>query len=110
MAYTLTIGYHLGHGLANAILLPYTIAYIAADYPLKIPRLCRILDCEDIEIGLLDLNKRLNIPTSLSEAAVEQDDLPALAERCRLNCARALPRMKRRMDLQDYTQILQRAF
>ncbi len=110
MAYTLTIRYGIGHGLANALLLPYTIAYIADDYPKKISRLCRILDCEDIEIGLLDFNQRLNIPTSLSEAAILQDDLPALAQSCHLNCARAMPRMKRRMDLHDYSQILQRAF
>ena len=110
IAYSLSIRYHMGHGLANALLLPYTIAYIADDYPQKIFRLCRILDCEDIEIGLLDLNQRLNIPTSLSEAGVQRDDLPALAENCLLNCARALPRMKRQMDLQDYTRILQRAF
>ncbi len=110
MAYALTIRYHIGHGLANALLLPYTIAYIADDYPKKISRLCRILDCEDIEIGLLDFNQRLNIPTSLAEAGVRRDDLHALAESCHLNCVRALPRMKRRMDLHDYTQILQRAF
>jgi len=110
MAYTLSIRYQMGHGLANALLLPYTVAYIADDYPQKILRLCRILDCEDIEIGLLDFNRRLNIPTSLSEADVVQDDLPELAKNCQLNCARALPRMKRPMDLQDYTNIFQRAF
>ncbi len=110
MAYTLTIRYGMGHGLANALLLPYTIAYIADDYPKEISRLCRILDCEDIEIGLLDLNQRLNIPTSLAEAGVRRDDLQALAESCHLNCARALPRMKRQMDLHDYSQILKRAF
>ena len=110
MAYTLSIRYQMGHGLANALLLPYTVAYIADDYPQKILRLCRILDCEDIEIGLLDFNRRFNIPTSLSEADVVQDDLPELAKNCQLNCARALPRMKRPMDLQDYTNIFQRAF
>ena len=110
MAYTLTIRYGMGHGLANALLLPYTIAYIADDYPPKISRLCRILDCEDIEIGLLDLNQRLNVPTSLAEAGVVQDDLDALAQSCHLNCARALPRMKRQMGLQDYSRILKRAF
>ena len=110
MAYTLTLRYGTGHGLANALLLPYSIAYIADDYPEKIARLCAILECEDLEIGLLDFNHRLNIPTSLSDAGVQRDDLPALAESCRLNCARALPRMKRQMDLNDYSQILQRAF
>ena len=37
-------------------------------------------------------------------------DLGALAESCHLNCTRALGRMKRQMDLHDYTKILQRAF
>ncbi len=110
MAYALTISYGMGHGLANALLLPYSIAYIADDYPQKISRLCRILDCEDIEIALLDFNRRLNIPTSLAEAGVRRDDLHALAESCHLNCARALPRMKRQMNLHDYSKILQRAF
>ena len=110
MAYTLTIRYGLGHGLANALLLPYTISYIAEDYPEKISRFCRILDCEDVEIGLLNFNQRLNIPTSLAKAGVQQDDLQVLAQSCQLNCTRALPRMKRQMDLHDYTQILQRAF
>ena len=110
MAYALTIRYGLGHGRANALLLPYTIAYIAADYPLKISRLCDILDCEDIQVGLLDFNRRLNIPTSLSQAGVPEDDLPALAESCQRNCVRALPRIKRHLDLQDYADILHRAF
>ena len=110
MAYTLTIRYGMGHGLANALLLPYTIAYIAGDYPQKIARLSRMLDCEDIEIGLLDFNQRLNIPTSLSDAAVVREDLDVLAQSCRANCVRALPRIKRKMTLDDYTKILQRAF
>ena len=110
MAYALTVGYAIGHGRANAILLPYTIAYLAADYPLKISRLCGILGCEDVEVGLLDLNRRLGIPTSLSEAGIPQDDLPALAESCRLNCQRVVPRIKRHVDLSDYTEILRRAF
>ncbi len=42
------------------------------------------------------------IPTVLAAAD--------LAKSCHLNCARALPRMKRPMDLHDYTRILQRAF
>ena len=110
MAYALTLRYQLGHGRANALLLPYTIAYIAADYPLKISRLCDILDCEDVEVGLLDFNQRLNIPTSLSEAGIAEDDLTTLAESCQRNCVRAAPRIKRPMDLQDYTDILHRAF
>jgi len=110
MTYALTVRYGMGHGRANALLLPYTIAYIAEDYPQKISRLCDILGCEDIEVGLLDLNRRLSIPTSLSEAGVAEDDLPALAESCRLNCVRAVSHMKRRIDSQDYTDILRRAF
>ena len=110
MAYGLTIGYSIGHGRANAILLPYTIAYLAADYPLKISRVCDILGCEDIEVGLLDLNRRVGIPTSLSEAGIPQADLPALAESCRLNCQRVSARIKRNLDLSNYTEILRRAF
>ena len=110
MAYTLTLRYRMGHGRANALLLPYTIAYIADDYPQEIQRLCQILGSEDIEVGLLDLNRRINIPTSLSEAGVRQEDLPALADACQRNCERALPRIKRKMKLSDYAEILQRAF
>ncbi|NIA06882.1 MAG: iron-containing alcohol dehydrogenase [Actinobacteria bacterium] len=110
MAYALTVGYSVGHGKANALLLPYTIAYLAADYPLKISRVCDILGCEDVEVGLLDLNRRVGIPTSLSEAGFTEDDLPVLAESCQLNCRRVMPRIKRKMSLQDYTKILRRAF
>ncbi len=110
MAYGLTVSYSIGHGRANALLLPYTIAYLAADYPLKISRVCDILGCEDVEVGLLDLNRRVGIPTSLSEAGIPRDDLPALAESCRLNCQRVASRIKRQLDLPDYTEILRRAF
>lgn len=109
MAYTLTLRYGMGHGRANALLLPYTTAYIAEDYPEKIQHLCRILDCQDVEVGLLDLNKRIGIPISLSEAGVAAEDLPALADACRQNCVRALPRIKRQMTVADYSEILRRA-
>lgn len=110
MAYVLTLTYRIGHGRANAILLPYTIAYLAADYPLRISRLCEILGCEDIEVGLLDFNHRLGIPTSLSEAGIPEDDLPRLAQACQPNCQRVIPRIKRKLALDDYATILRRAF
>ncbi len=110
MAYTLTLRYRMGHGRANALLLPYTIAYIAEDYPEKIQQLCRILDSQDVEVGLFDLNKRIGIPTSLSEAGVAAEDLSALAGACQRNCVRALPRIKRQMTLSDYSEILRRAY
>ena len=110
MAYALTLRYSTGHGLANALLLPYSIAYIAEDYPEKVARLCDILGCQDLENGLLDFNRKLNVPTSLFDVGFGPEDLTALAENCQLNCARALPRMKRQMNLNDYSQILQKAF
>jgi len=110
MAYTLTIRYGTGHGLANALLLPYTIAYIADDYPEKIARLCQLLGCEDVEVGLLNFNSRLNIPTGLTEAGLDQGDISLLADACVANCQRALPRIKRKMTVKDYAEILRRAF
>ncbi|PSL43923.1 alcohol dehydrogenase class IV [Chitinophaga niastensis] len=73
------------HGLANAINLPYGMAFNIAGFEDKFKRIARALDLKD-ESGeavvqyLFDLNTRINIPTKLRDIGVQQDHIETLAD------------------------------
>ena len=89
MAHTLGGMFHVAHGLADAILLPYVIRYNSTDAKAKevYDTFAKKVGAENLYEAVEKLNKRLNIPSCLQEvipdeaAFVEKlDEMAALAK------------------------------
>lgn len=86
MAHTLGSIYHISHGLADAIILPYVINYNKQNEAAKeiYKNISMELGVDDIELEVRRLNKELNIPDSLSKLIPDRDEyiknLDTLAE------------------------------
>ncbi len=108
LAHTLGAEFHVAHGLANAMLLPLVIRFNATDtprkqaafpqykYPLAIDRYARFSDylglggtareekVDRLIHAIEDLNRRLDIPSSLRELGINENEfkerLPRMAE------------------------------
>ncbi|WP_034773162.1 iron-containing alcohol dehydrogenase [Lachnoanaerobaculum saburreum] len=86
MAHTLGSIYHISHGLADAIILPYVINYNKQSKVAKeiYKNISDELGIDDIELEVRRLNKELNIPDSLSKLIPDRDEyiknLDTLAE------------------------------
>jgi alcohol dehydrogenase class IV len=71
--------YDLHHGLLNAIFMPYVLNYNRNYIEDKMVRLARILDLDEHSVSsviewLIELNKLLGIPKSLSVLGIREDD------------------------------------
>ena len=89
MAHTLGGMFHVAHGLADAILLPYVIRYNSSDAKAKevYDTFAKKVGAENLYEAVEALNKKLNIPSCLQEvipdeaAFVEKlDEMAALAK------------------------------
>jgi maleylacetate reductase len=65
----------LGHGQANAVILPHVVQYNAAYIPDAMQRLCRALATDDPAGTLFDFNQRIGNPVSLQELGMHEADL-----------------------------------
>ena len=76
MAHTLGSIYHISHGLADAIILPYVISYNKQSKIAKeiYKNISDELGIGDIEFEVKRLNKELNIPEKLSELILNRED------------------------------------
>lgn len=89
IAHTLSAHFQLAHGMANATVLPYVMAYNADSCPEKMVELAKAIDLPvsgDLEKDkyllskeLLKLTKELGIKT-LSEQGIKEEDFDMLAE------------------------------
>lgn len=89
IAHTLSAHFQLAHGMANATVLPYVMAYNADSCPEKMVELAKAIDIPvsgDVEKDkyllseeLLKLTKELGIKT-LSEQGIKEEDFDMLAE------------------------------
>jgi len=71
------------HGLANAINLPYGMAYNLEEVPERFDRLAmamRLKKGDQVPGVLMDLNAKLSIPSKLSACGVTETHLPDLVE------------------------------
>jgi len=64
--------FNLGHGLLNAIALPYVLEYNSRDPEVarKLTYLAKVIDKKDFIKAIRKLNKKLNIPRGFQEAGV----------------------------------------
>jgi alcohol dehydrogenase len=82
--------YHMAHGLATGIMLPYTMEFNLPVAPEKMAPIARLLgesgsDRELAEVileRLWELMDYLDFPTSLDPEVVKEEDLPVLVEQC----------------------------
>lgn len=92
--------FNLGHGLLNAIALPYVLAYNAQD-PVVDGRLAELAQSIGRQGGgafiaaVKELNRQLAIPVSLAEAGITcaalEEDFAGLVENCLKGSTRANP-------------------
>ena len=89
IAHTLSAHFHLAHGLANAVVLPYVMAYNAPSCPDEMIELAKAIDLpmtgdKDKDMyalsdALLAMTKKLGIKT-LSEQGIKKEDFDMLAD------------------------------
>ncbi|MBH0166788.1 iron-containing alcohol dehydrogenase [Fictibacillus sp. 7GRE50] len=91
LAYPLGGRYHIEHGVANALLMPYVFKVTGVTCTKEMVEVARYLDLGDYTdrphqalqavVGyLFDLLKTLELPISLCELGVREEDLPTLAK------------------------------
>jgi len=90
LSYPLGSAFHLPHGLSNAMLLPYVMAYNIPASPGKYAEVAVALGCRRQEDDLQttydgvekikELIKACGIPASLKEVGVKEEDIIALAK------------------------------
>lgn len=119
LAYPLGTSYQLPHGLSNALLLPYVMAYNVPAAESRYADVARALGClegltirETAEAGIdrvRELVAACGIPARLRDAGVLEEDLPALAGDA-LKIQRLLKNNPREITLADAVSIYQAAF
>lgn len=93
MAHQLGAGYHLAHGLCNAILLPVVMEYDLTYCPKELAEIARLLDaetcagkseaeCAAYAVQIVnELSERVGTKIWLEDLGVKEEDLPHLAQR-----------------------------
>ncbi len=74
MAHTVGSYFHVSHGLADAILLPYIVRYNSASEEGKAvyTRIAEKLGVQDLGAAIEELNKKIGIPASFSEVISDE--------------------------------------
>lgn len=67
--------FDLGHGLINAIVLPYVLTFNSRDQNVKrkMGKLAQCIGANDFVSAVIGLNHKLDIPSSFKEAGLEQN-------------------------------------
>ncbi|MBF7095692.1 iron-containing alcohol dehydrogenase [Alkalibacter mobilis] len=68
--------YGYGHGLLNAVGLPYVLKYNSRDNKVKekLDRLAKLINVDDFIEAIKQLNSTLNIPSSFKEMGITEED------------------------------------
>lgn len=86
MGHALGAIFHLPHGRAVGICLPYTVEFAAREAPKRFADLARFLQCatsageegaRSLVAALRDLYRQIGVPTSLAEAGIERSAFDA---------------------------------
>ena len=67
--------YNIGHGLTNAIILPYVLQYNSRDSVVseKLKKLSYLCRCQNIIDEIIKMRKELSIPNSFKEAGITEE-------------------------------------
>lgn len=101
------------HGLANGVLLPYTMRFNSLAVPERFIRLAQVIDltpstAEEFLQWIIQLRKKINIPHSLKDIGIKKDQLSNLVEVAMQDgCHQSNPCP---VTEKDFTQIFQAAF
>jgi len=91
MGYALTINYGIHHGTANALLLPYVLAFLSQHgYKEKIASLGETASFTTLR----SLLRATGLPLTLAEAGVKQESLAQLAKEAATGCERSFKNMQ----------------
>jgi len=96
----------LAHGDANAVVLPYAVAYNAAHAPEAMATLASALGVNDPVAGVHDLADRLGVPRSLAALGMAEADL----DRAARLAAEPPPYNPRPVDVPGIRRLLEDAF
>lgn len=91
IAHTLGGFYHVAHGLANSVILPYVLEYYGKSVYKKLARLADIAgitqEGDSVETkakkfisAIRDMNKKMGIPEKF-EGIIKEEDIPTMVER-----------------------------
>lgn len=91
IAHTLGGFYHVAHGLANSVILPYVLEYYGKSAHKKLARLADIVgitkegDSDETKANkfiaaIRDMNKKMGIPEKF-EGIIKEEDIPTMVER-----------------------------
>ncbi len=119
MAYPLGGMHQIPHGLANAVLLPYVMAYNLMGAPERFATLAEMLGVDTSAMTTREaaeasveavwrLNDDVGIPKSLEELGIPRDDIPEMA-RIALTVARPVANNPRRPQLEEVMAVYEAA-
>ncbi len=119
LAYPLASRYKIPHGLSNAVLLPYVMAFNAEVRPERYAEIARVLGVQtcgtDVEVALAgakavwELLSECGLPRSIRALNVLAEDLPELAEQA-IAVTRLLKNNPRDVAFSDALTIYQQAY
>ncbi len=120
MAYPMGGMFGIGHGLANAVLLPYVVEYNLIGNYEKFATLATVLgqNIDDLSTreaatlcveALFDLNDDVGIPQTLEDLEIPLDKIPEMAE-IALTVTRPVENNPRKPSLEDVIAIYQTAY
>jgi alcohol dehydrogenase class IV len=119
LSYPLGSMFHLAHGLSNALLLPYVMAFNMPVAPARYAAVARALGCNSMQTDkatateginkIRELIKQCGIPSKLSEAGINKDAIPAMAADA-MKITRLLKNNPREIKLSDAIKIYEDAY
>jgi len=80
LAHPLSTVYDVHHGLANAVMLPYGLAFNYPQNEEKFKNLAQVISSKDFIQSIKELSTRLKIPTKLSTLGVEEKNIKTLTK------------------------------
>lgn len=113
MAHPLSSLLDTHHGLANAVNLPYGMAFNYSGFEARFDKIAEFLgvidgDGERVVDFLFELNQRLQIPTQLRDIAVKEEHLEPLAQLAIADFAH--PNNPKSVTLEDFKSLYQKAY